>query len=85
MASRPWTDSEMELLERHAEDNDWAIVALQIRDRTVNAVKVKMSKLRSELGLADARYCDGMDHFNQNAIIGSQQLVEATRRVGVWS
>jgi hypothetical protein len=85
MASRPWTKRELTLLEEHAEDNDWMVVALQIHGRSVNAVKVKMSKLRSKLGLADARYCDGMDHFNQNAIVASEQLREATLQIGKWS
>jgi hypothetical protein len=92
MASRAWSDAELALLEAHAEANDWPSVSCKIRDRTVNAIKVKMSKLRRELGCEDGRFVDGgeraadaMDHFNENAVIASQQLLEATLRIGAWS
>jgi hypothetical protein len=90
VASRPWSPAEMALLERHAETNDWATVSHKIRDRTVNAVKVKMSKLRRELGFDDGRFVDGgeraadaMDHYNENAVVASRALLAAIEQAGV--
>lgn len=87
MASRPWSPDEQALLERHAAENDWKAVLGQVQDRTVNAVKVRMTKLRRELGLDDARYGarDEQDYYNQDAMRASPQLAEATLRVGRWS
>lgn len=86
MASRPWSDSEIALLERHAEANNWQAVLRYVPDRTVNAVKVRMTKLRRELGFEDARGAkDAQELYNADAVIASQKLAEATLRVGRWS
>ena len=87
MASRAWSEAEMELIGRHAADNNWRAVVDRVPDRTETAVKVRMTKLRRELGFEDGRFtaCDQQERFNENAIVGSQRLAEATLRVGRWS
>ena len=86
MASRPWTAEELDLLQEHAPTNNWRFVHQRMRDRTVNAVMVKMSKLRRELGFEDGRVeCDRQERFNADAVIASRLLAEATLRLGVWS
>lgn len=86
MASRPWSDDELALIEAHAETNDWRSVSRAIRDRTVNAVKVKMTKLRRERGLPDGRGSgDDWAAYQAKSVMASARLAEATLRVGVWS
>lgn len=86
MASRPWSEQELELIERHAPLSDWRTVLQQLPDRTANAVKVRMTKLRRELGFPDGRgTVDDWAEYQAKSVVASQQLCEATLRVGRWS
>lgn len=88
MASRPWSDAELELLSSAIQRGEKiSAVASKISGRTKLAIKVRMSKLRDKYDLSDARRSDidDMDEFNARAVIASQMLLAATLRVGVWS
>lgn len=79
-----WKAHELELLEEHIDDENWlAAVQPAFPDRTPNALKVQMSKLRVELGYADGRECDA--GWMQNAREAAPRLLEATLRVGMWT
>jgi hypothetical protein len=86
MASRPWSPDEVAVLEQHVDQPDWLNkAASKISDRTVQAIKVRMAKLRSELGLGDGRRVeiDDQDVFIATTSLASQQLLAAIQRAGV--
>jgi len=86
MASRAWSPDDVRVLERHVHDEDWLdTLADRFPERTLGAVKVKMSKLRSELGARGRRGAreEDQDRANAKAVIASQQLLEAIERAGL--
>lgn len=88
MASRPWTDAELTVLERHVDEGNWlSTVSRKLSQRSTKAIKVRMARLRSELGLGDGRRADvdDMASFHARAITASEMLREATLSVGTWS
>jgi hypothetical protein len=88
MASRAWSVDEIQVLEQHVSNDDWLdAVTDKITDRSFHAVKTKMSKLRSELGIKGKRGAreEDQDTMNAKSVIASQRLLEATLRVGRWS
>lgn len=92
MASRaPWPPEELELLESLVGKPDWLTVMREkAPKRTINALKIRMAKLRVELGVGDGRRsenecCNYGDAWMGEAVLASQALLAATLRVGVWS
>lgn len=89
MASRPWSSHELAVLELHAQPYDLASACRKLQDRTQLAVKVRLAKLRAEMGMGDGRRerggGDEMEEFNATAAIATERLREATLRVGVWA
>ena len=92
MASRaPWPEEEIAVLDRHIDQPDWLQrVSAAIQGRTTKALKVRMAKRRSELGLADGRRVDGgcgddddQERANADAVVASQELLAAIQRAGV--
>ena len=76
----------MALIDRHAEASNWRAVTNAIPDRTVNAVKIRMTRKRRELGLEDGRRGEDEDgEWQSKVVIASQKLAEATLRVGRWT
>jgi hypothetical protein len=88
MASRPWSSDDLHVLEEHAANDDWrkALAGL-FPDRSQDAIKTRLSKLRSELGIKGKRGAreEDQDSMNAKSVIASQVLLEATLRVGRWS
>jgi hypothetical protein len=88
MASRVWTTDDLQVLEEHAANDDWreALAGL-FPDRSEDAIKTRLSKLRSELGIKGKRGAreEDQDRMNIKSVAASQQLLEATLRVGRWS
>jgi hypothetical protein len=88
MASRPWTAADLAVLERHADNDDWLeIVSVCFPDRSTAAIKTRISKLRSELGIKGKRGAreEDQDRMNRKSVVASQKLLEATLQVGRWS
>jgi hypothetical protein len=88
MASRVWSDDDLQVLEQHAANDDWRNALSNIfPDRTDHAIKTRLSKLRSELGLKGKRGAreEDQDRMNAKSVGASRQLLEATLRVGRWS
>jgi len=88
MASRPWSPEDVTVLEQHVADDDWLeTLAEFFPDRTVNAIKVRMSKVRADLGIQGKRgaRAEDQDRSNAKAVVASQRLLEATLRIGVWA
>lgn len=88
MASRAWSEADIEVLESHAENDDWLAAVIDLfPGRTLHAVKTKMSKLRSELGIKGKRGAreEDQDRANRRAVAASRALLDATLRVGTWS
>jgi hypothetical protein len=88
MASRVWTDDDLQVLEQYAENDDWLeAVTGCFPDRSAAAIKTRISKLRSELGIKGRRgaRAEDQDRMNAKSVTASQQLLEATLRVGRWS
>lgn len=74
------------MLEQHVDQPDWLNkAAAKIGDRTVQALKVRMAKLRAELGLGDGRRIeiDDEDVFNASTALASRQLLAAIQRARV--
>jgi hypothetical protein len=87
MASRVWTENDLQVLEQHVANDDWLqIVTKHFPDRSAAAIKTRISKLRSELGIKGRRGGreEDQDRMNAKSVIASQRLLEATLRVGVW-
>lgn len=87
MASRPWSPAELAVIEQCAGSCDMRTACRRIRGRTHKAIKVRMAKMRAQLGLGDGRRVDGPsdDSWIGDAALASQMLLAATLRVGVWS
>lgn len=88
MASRVWTSDDLQVLEQHVSNDDW-LEALKGKfpHRSPGAIKIRISKLRSELGIKGRRGAreEDQDRMNAKSVQASQQLLEATLRVGRWS
>jgi hypothetical protein len=88
MASRAWTSDDLQVLEDHVANDDWrdALAGL-FPDRSEDAIKTRLSKLRSTLGIKGKRGAreEDQDRMNAKSAVASQQLLEATLRVGRWS
>lgn len=88
MASRPWSEDDLQVLEQHADNDDWreALTGL-FPDRSEDAIKVRLSKLRSELGIKGKRGAreEDQDRMNAKSVVATQKLLEATLSVGRWS
>jgi hypothetical protein len=88
MASRVWTNDDLQVLEQHAGSEDWLEAVMdRFPDRSLAAIKTRISKLRSELGIKGRRGAreEDQDRMNAKSVTASQQLLEATLRVGRWS
>jgi hypothetical protein len=88
MASRAWSDAELHVLEQHVHDDNWLdAVAERIPDRSLLAIEVRMSRVRSVAGIRGKRGCreEDQDQANAKAVIATHRLLEATLRVGRWS
>jgi hypothetical protein len=88
MASRPWSTDDLHVLEEHTENDDWREeLAGLFPDRSEDAIKTRLSKLRSALGIKGKRGAreEDQDTMNAKSVIASQRLLEATLRVGRWS
>jgi hypothetical protein len=88
MASRAWSRDDLHVLEEHTENDDWReALAERFPDRSQDAIKTRLSKLRSELGIRGKRGAreEDQDRMNAKSVIASQILLEATLRVGRWS
>lgn len=88
MASLPWTEADVEVLEQHVSNDDWLEeLAKRFPERSALALKVRMSKVRSALGVKGKRGAreEDQDRANAKAVIATQKLLEATLRVGVWA
>jgi hypothetical protein len=88
MASRVWSSDDLQVLEQHAANDDWRNALSNLfPDRTQHAIKTRLSKLRSELGVKGRRGAreKTQEIMNAEAIPASQRLLEATLRVGRWS
>lgn len=88
MASRVWTDDDLQVLEQHAANDDWRNALSNLfPNRTDHAIKTRLSKLRSELGIKGKRGAreEDQDTMNAKSVVASQHLLEATLRVGRWS
>lgn len=88
MASRVWSNDDLQVLEQHAANDDWRnALADLFPDRTPDAIQTRLSKLRSELGIKGKRGAreEDQDRMNAKSVVASQQLLEATLRVGRWS
>jgi hypothetical protein len=87
MASRVWSSDDLQVLQ-HAANDDWRNALSNLfPDRTQHAIKTRLSKLRSELGVKGRRGAreKTQEIMNAEAIPASQRLLEATLRVGRWS
>lgn len=88
MASRVWSPDDLQVLEQHAHNDDWLdAVTGRFPDRSLAAIKTRISKLRSELGIKGRRGAreEDQDRANAKAVVATQQLLEATLKVGRWS
>ena len=88
MASRVWSEADLEILEQHAANDDWLeAVAERFTGRSLAAVKTRMSKLRSEIDIKGRRGAreEDQDRSNAKAVVASRKLLEATLAVGRWS
>jgi hypothetical protein len=88
MASRVWSSDDLQVLEQHAANDDWRNALSNLfPDRTQHAIKTRLSKLRSELGVKGRRGAreKTQEIMNAEAVPASQRLLEATLRVGRWS
>jgi hypothetical protein len=88
MASRAWSIDDIQVLEQHANNDDWLdVVSEQFPERSPASIKTKMSKLRSELGIKGRRGAreEDQDRMNAKSVVASQALLEATLRLGRWS
>lgn len=86
MASCPWSPDDLQVLEQHVTNEDWLeALAERFPDRSPMAIKVRMSKVRSELGVKGKRGAreDCQDRANAKAVIASQMLYEAITRAGL--
>jgi hypothetical protein len=87
MASRVWSEAELSVVQQCAATYDLAAASQRLNERTRSAIKVKMSRIRAQLGFEDGRRerggKDDQEEFNQNAVVGSQQLLVAIQRAGV--
>jgi hypothetical protein len=82
MASRPWSDDELAVLEDYAEDRAWLEKALgELPGRSVAAARSMMQKVRSRLGMSDQRFVDGP--WMVDAALASQRLLQAMIDAGV--
>jgi hypothetical protein len=88
MASRAWSNDDLQVLEDHVANDDWrdALAGL-FPDRSDHAIKTRLSKLRSTLGIKGKRGAreEDQDRMNAKSVGASQQLLEATLRVGRWT
>lgn len=83
MASRPWSQSEVAVLEGHADERDWINKALvKLPNRSEKALRSRMQKVRLDLGSSGNRYVDGS--WMAEAMSATHRLLEATLRVGTW-
>jgi hypothetical protein len=80
MASRVWSSDDLQVLEQHAANDDWRNALSNLfPDRTQHAIKTRLSKLRSELGVKGRRGAreKTQEIMNAEAIPASQRLRES--------
>lgn len=84
MASRPWSDDELGLLESYADDRDWLPRAMEaLPHRSVNQLRNRMQFVRAKAGRGKHHYHDSS--WMTDAAAATRRLLEATLLVGVWS
>lgn len=86
MASRAWSETDVQVLELHVHDEDWRnALSNRFPDRTLDAIKTRLSKLRSELGIKGRRGAreEDQDRSNAKAVVATQKLLEAIDRAGL--
>lgn len=83
VGGRTWQPHEREVFETYAGNDNWlAALKEAFPNRTEMALKVQMSKLRVDHGMADGY---DMGDWVSDARQASQRLAEATLRVGMWT
>jgi hypothetical protein len=84
VASKPWADHELKLLERHVDDRQWLVkVAPKLPYRSVASLRGRMQLVRIETGTGHS-HSNGSE-WMRDAADATRRLLEATLRVGVWS
>ena len=74
-----WSEDELDLLERHAEERGWfRKVRPQLRGRTDAAIRKQMANIRADLGMSDRR----LESWQRDAVQSSELLLSALRSAG---
>lgn len=86
MASKPWTESELDELRAHAEDDSWVSkLSPELLHRSYASLRIQMTAVRRSLGVKMRRGPRNEDDWQERAVLASRQLEAATLRVGLWS
>jgi hypothetical protein len=86
VATKPWTDAELDELRTHADDDCWLLkLGPRLAGRSYQALAIKMSHVRRDLGVKKRRGQRNEDDWQARAVLSSQMLAAATLRVGKWS
>lgn len=86
MASKSWTEPELDELRAHAADDCWlGKLSPALLDRSYASLRIQMTAVRRSLGITMRRGPRSEDDWQERAILASRQLEAATLRVGVWS
>jgi hypothetical protein len=86
MASKPWTEAELEELRTHAADDSWAYkLGPELLSRSYASLRIQMTAIRRELGITMRRGPRCEDDWQARAVLASRQLAARTLAVGMWS
>lgn len=86
MASKPWTEPELDELRNHANDDSWlGKLSPALLSRSYASLRIQMTAVRRELGVTMRRGRPSEDDWQERAVLASRQLAERTLRVGMWS
>jgi hypothetical protein len=83
MASRAWSEQELEALSQNRDRRDWFIaVSGKFVDRSPAALRSMMQKIRADAGMSDQRCVDSA--WMADAINGTRRLLVAIEQAGVY-
>jgi hypothetical protein len=86
MASKPWTEPELDELRAHAADDSWLVkLSPTLLDRSYASLRIQMTAVRRSLGITMRRGPRSEDDWQDRVVLASKQLAERTLRVGMWS
>jgi hypothetical protein len=88
MPRNVWSHADLQTLGQHLGSEDWLEAVTEcFPGRSIAAITTRMSKLRADLGIKGKRGAreEDQDRMNAKSVTASQQLLEATLRVGRWS